>query len=127
MTTTIVFFVSLFAILAMLGSKVFEIKVRKIQKLADFYKRGDAKIHQLIEKGIAKYNLYRKIAHIFVFEFLPSYAYELTTKLKDFIAKKYYEMGDKFRGRRVLRDNGAVSAFLQRISDDSVDSQQHKA
>ena len=126
MTTTIIFFVSLFAILAMLGSKVFEIKVRKIDRLVNFCIKGDAKIHSWIGQAVSRYSRYKKIAHIFVFEFLPAYAYELSVKLKDFIAKKYYEMGDKFRGRRILRDNGSVSAFLQRISDDSGDTQRHK-
>ncbi len=124
--TTIIFFVSLFAILAMLGSKIFEIKVREIVTVANFCKKGDAKIHRTVEKGIFLWNRYRKIARIFVFEFLPAYAYELSVKLKDRIAKKYYEMGDKFRGRRVLRDNGSVSAFLQRISEDTTDTQHHK-
>jgi len=123
----ILFYVSLFVISLMLGSKIFEIKVRKINSLVSFCNRGDAKIHSWVEQAFSRYNRFKKIAHIFVFEFLPSYAYELSVKLKDFIAKKYYEMGDKFRGRRILRDNGSVSAFLQRISDDSADTSNHKA
>ncbi len=125
--TIILFYVSLFGISVMLCWKVFEIKVRKINFLSKVFGRGDAKIHEMVEKGIFLWNRYKKIAHIFFFDFLPALAYELAVKLKDFIAKKYYEAGDKFRGRRILRDNGSVSAFLQRISDDSGDASHRKA
>lgn len=114
---TTLFAISFLGMFVMVGSKIFEIKVRKVEKIVSLCRRGDAKIHQFVEKAIAKYNLYRKIVHIFIFDFLPSYAYELSVKLKDYLAKKYYEAGNKFRGRRILRDNGSVSAFLQNISE----------
>ena len=38
--------------------------------------------------------------------------------MKDYVSKKYYSTGDGFRGRRVLRSNGSVSFFLERLSDD---------
>lgn len=116
--TTILFFVSLFVLSALIGSKVFEIKVRKIDVLSNLFSKGDEKIHKLIELATFKYNRYKKIAHIFVFEFLPSYAYEILVKMKDYVSKKYYSSADNFRGRRVLRSNGSVSFFLERLSDD---------
>jgi len=103
----------------MIASKVWEVKVRKIESLAEIYRKGDKKIHSWIEQGILAYKYYRKIARLFFFDFLPSYAYEQSVKLKDYLAKRYYKASDQFRGRRILRDNGSVSAFLQNISDNS--------
>jgi hypothetical protein len=116
MTTTL-FIVSCVGMFAMVGFKIFEIKVRKINTLANIWAKGDMKIHALLEKAYVKYNLYKKIAKIFLFDFLPALAYELSVKLKDYISRKYYEMGDKFRGRRILQDRGSVSAFLQHIAE----------
>lgn len=116
--TTILFFVSLFVLSALIGSKVFEIKVRKIDSLSNLFAKGDEKIHKIIELCNFKYNRYKKIAHIFVFEFLPSYAYEILVKMKDYVSKRYYSSADGFRGRRILRSNGSVSFFLERLSDD---------
>lgn len=115
--TIIMFIVSLIVLCAMLGSKIFEIKVRKIEKLSVLFTNGDQKIHQFIEWSHIKYAWYRKILLIFIFDFLHAFAYEMVCKLKDFIAKRYYSMGDQFRGRRVLRNNGSVSSFLQNITD----------
>ncbi len=47
--TTILFFVSLFVLSALIGSKVFEIKVRKIDSLSNLFAKGDEKIHKIIE------------------------------------------------------------------------------
>lgn len=123
---TILFVLSIVGMVIMVGSKIFEIKVRKINSLATLYIKGDVKIHKFIESAIVKYNLYKKIAKIFMFDFLPALAYELSVKLKDYIAKKYYEAGDKFRGRRILRDNGSVSAFLQHIAEHKSETTSHK-
>jgi hypothetical protein len=124
---TIVFFlVSLFVICFLLTSKIFEIKVRRIHFLADAFIEGDKQLHVFIERAFVKYHLYRKIANIFVFEFLPSYIYEILHRLKDLVAKKYYETGDKFRGRRVLRSNGSVSSFLERLSHEKSNIRGHK-
>ncbi len=116
--TTILFFVSLFALSVLIGSKVFEIKVRRIDVLSNLFAKGDEKIHKIIELVNFKYNRYKKIAHIFMFEFLPSYAYEILVKMKDYVSKKYYSSAYNFRGRRVLRSNGSVSFFLERLSED---------
>jgi hypothetical protein len=110
----------------MIASKVWEVKVRKIETLAEIYLRGDKKIHSWIEQGVFAYNHFRKVARIFFFDFLPSYIYELSVKLKDYLAKRYYSAENQFRGRRMLRDNGSVSAFLQNITDNS-DSSHRKA
>jgi hypothetical protein len=111
----------------MIGSKVWEVKVRKIETLAEVYLKGDRKIHSWIERGIFAYNHFRKVAHLFFFDFLPSYIYELSIKLKDYLAKRYYSADGQFRGRRILRDNGSVSAFLQNITAESPDQSHRKA
>ena len=115
--TTIIFFISLFVLSGLVISKVFEIKVKKIHFLSNTFAKGDEQIHKLIELGVFKYNRYRKIANIFVFEFLPSYLYEILVKSKDYVSKQYYSAGDSFRGRRVLKSNGSVSFFLERLSE----------
>ncbi len=115
--TIILFFVSMFALVAMLASKAFEIKVRRIHFLADAYHKGDQKIHAFIEHALVKYDRYEKIAQIFVFEFVPAYLYELLVRTKDFVAKKYYETGADFRGKRELKSTGSVSFFLERLSE----------
>ncbi len=115
----ILFVVSLLVLFVMIASKVWEAKVRRIETLAEVYLRGDKKIHNLIEKGIVINKRYRKIAELFFFDFLPSFSYEQSVKLKDHLAKRYYNAENQFRGRRILRDNGSVSAFLQNITVDS--------
>lgn len=124
--TTILFFVSFFVLVSLVGSKVFERRVRKIDLLSDIFAKGDERIHKLIDLGVFKYNRYKKISQIFVFEFLPSYAYELLVKMKDYVSKKYYSSADGFRGRRVLRSNGSVSFFLERLSEDKTQPEARK-
>ncbi|MFZ2621408.1 MAG: hypothetical protein WAX85_03345 [Minisyncoccia bacterium] len=124
--TIILFIVSMFGIGIMIASKVFEIKVRKIHFLAKIFTKGDEKIHKTISVVTFKYYRYKKIIEIFVFEFLPSYLYELLVKMKDFVSKKYYSAGDNFRGRKILRNNGSVSFFLERLSDDKSNTDVHK-
>ena len=99
-------------------SKVFEIKVRKIHFLSNLFLRGDKKIHQMIELAFSKSRLYKRILNIFIFEFLPSYLYEILVRMKDFVSKKYYEVGG-FNGRRILRSNGSVSFFLEQLARDN--------
>lgn len=126
--TTIIFLVSLLVLSGLVFSKVFEVKVKRIHFLANFFAKGDELIHKAIELGIFKYNRYKKISNIFVFEFLPSYLYEVLVKSKDYVAKKYYTAGDSFRGRRVLKSNGSVSFFLERLAEDKNGSTKgHKA
>ena len=103
-------------------SKVFEIKVRKINFLSDLFIKGDKRIHQIRNMAFAKYRLYKRIANIFIFEFLPSYLYELLVRMKDYVAKKYYEVGG-FNGRRILRSNGSVSFFLEQLSEGKPNSE----
>jgi hypothetical protein len=120
------FFISLIGLSILFGSKIFEIKVRKIDFISRLFMKGDEKIHELIALAIFKYHNYKKIAGLFIFDFLPSYTYELLVKLKDYVAKKYYSTGDGFRGRRVLRSDGSVSAFLERLSEKRTDSLNNK-
>lgn len=118
--TIILFIISLAVLCGLIAYKVFEIKIKKINFIANLFEKGDGKIHGLLEKLNFRYNRFKKISHIFIFEFLPSYLYELLVKAKDYVSKKYYSTGDSFRGRRVLRNNGSVSFFLERLSHDKV-------
>lgn len=93
--------------------------------VSDLFVKGDQQIHNVIDVLVFKYNRYKMISRIFIFEFIPSYIYELLVKMKDYVSKKYYENGDSFRGRRVLRSNGSVSFFLERLSDDKVGMDGH--
>ena len=68
--------------------------------------------------AVFKYNRYKKIINIFIFDFLPSYLHELLSRAKDYVAKKYYQAGDNIRGRRILKNNGAVSSFLEQLSEE---------
>lgn len=116
--STILFLVSMFIIVGLISSKLFEVKVKKIHFISNAFVKGDEQIHKLIELGIYKYNRYRKISNIFIFEFLPSYLYEVLVKSKDYVSKKYYSAGDSFRGRRILKSSGSVSFFLERLAED---------
>ena len=113
---TLLFIISFLGILLMVGSKVFQIKVRKIKFLNFLSLKGDAFLRKWIGFGIGKYSLYRKIARLFVFDFLPSYVYEQLVSAKDYVAKKYYQLGTEFQGRRVLRNTGSVSFFLESLA-----------
>lgn len=106
-------------------SKYLEIKIGKTHFVSGLFIKGDHRIHDLIDTLVFKYNRYKMISHIFFTEFLPSYAYELLIKMKDYVSKKYYENGDSFRGRRVLRSNGSVSFFLERLADDKTSADGH--
>jgi hypothetical protein len=117
MATTL-FFISMFVLCGLISSKVFEIKVKKIDFLVNLFIKGDKKIHEFRDFLIFKYNRYKKISNIFIFEFLPSYLYELLVKTKDYVAKKYYQAGNNFNGRRILKNNGSVSSFLEQLSEE---------
>lgn len=93
------------------------------QKLGSFplwtrlVSRTDEVVHDIVSRLVGKYQLWKKIAYLFIFNFLPSYAYELLVKMKDYVYKKYYESQSKLKGnKRMLRTNGSVSSFLQEIS-----------
>ena len=119
MTTTIlVFILSFVGLSLMIGAKIFQLKVRKIDFLHTLSSRSDARIHDALAFLVRKYTLYKKIARLFVFDFLPSYLYELLVKAKDYVSKKYYQFGTEFQGRRVLRNTGSVSFFLKRLAEE---------
>ena len=122
----ILFLISLVVLCGMIASKVFETRFNKVHFLSSLFMKGDRIIHQLIDELVFMYNRYKKIGRIFVFEFLPSYLYELLVKAKDFVAKKYYNAGDSFRGRRMLKSNGSVSFFLERLAEKKAESEAHR-
>lgn len=111
----------MFALAGLIVSKVFEIKVRKIGFLVSLFLKGDKIIRAFGDLLVFKYNRYKKILNIFIFDFLPSYLYELLVKMKDYVAKKYYNAGDNIRGRRILKSNGSVSSFLEQLAEDRVE------
>jgi hypothetical protein len=114
----ITFFVSLSVLFVLFALKAIDIKIRKIGFLSRLWAWGDRKIGAALDAGIYRYNRYKKISRIFLFDFVPSYVYELLVKMKDQVSKKYYSSADNFRGRRVLRTTGNVSFFLERLGDD---------
>lgn len=121
----ILFYSSLIALVLMLLSKIVEIKVDSFNFWANFSKRTDYIINNFLDNLYKRLRLYKKIAYLFLFEFLPSYMYENTIKLKDYIYKKYYSSADSLKAnKRILRSNGSVSAFLQDISKESKDTLQ---
>ncbi|HEY0221098.1 MAG TPA: hypothetical protein VGC58_02645 [Candidatus Paceibacterota bacterium] len=98
--------------------KAFDLKVRRIEFLAKFFNLTDTKINDFLIFLVYKYNWLLKVSNIFIFEFLPSYLYENLVKMKDNVSKRYYSNADKFRGKRVLRTDGSVSFFLDRLSEE---------
>lgn len=116
--TIYTFFISFGVIVTIALLKAIDLKIKNIDSLSNFFKSSDRKIERAFEYLIIKYNWLKKISNIFIFEFLPSYLYENLVKMKDYVSKKYYESGDKIRGRRVLRSNGSVSFFLDRLSEE---------
>lgn len=117
MTTTL-FIISLFGLFILFLFKAIEIKFGKVSFLQKVYNKSDDLIYSFLESVNFKYNRYKKITKIFIFEFIPFYIYELLVKAKDAVARKYYSVGDEFRGRRVLRNKGSVSFFLERLSEE---------
>lgn len=120
-TTITLFLVSMFVLVGLIASKVFEIKVRKVDFLVNLFMKGDKVIRAMGDLLVFKYNRYKKITNIFIFDFLPSYLYEVLVKTKDYVAKKYYNAGDNIRGRRILKSNGSVSSFLEQLAEDRVE------
>lgn len=116
---TILFIGSFFALTFLILLRALENKMGKVAFLERIFEKGDAYINSVIDGAVLRYNYYKKVAHIFVFDFLPSLLYEFLVKSKDYVAKRYYNAGNEFRGRRLLRNDGSVSSFLERLSEDS--------
>jgi hypothetical protein len=116
---TILFIGSFVGLSLLIALRAFENKVGKVAFLERVFETGDTKINAFIDGAVLRYNYYKKVAQIFVFDFLPSLLYELLVKSKDYVAKRYYNAGNEFRGRRLLRNDGSVSSFLERLSEDA--------
>lgn len=116
---TILFIGSFVGLSILVLLRAVENKVGKISFLEKVYSTSDLKINSFIEGSILRYNYYKKVVQIFVFDFLPSLLYEFLVKSKDYVAKRYYNAGNEFRGRRLLRNDGSVSSFLERLSEDT--------
>ncbi len=115
---TIIFFTSIIVMFFVSMLRAYQLRVGQVGFLSSLYLKGDMFLNKVFEYLTYKYNRWKMIGQIFIFEFLPSLLYENLVKAKDFVSKKYYENGDKFRGRRVLRSHGSVSFFLGRLSED---------
>ncbi len=103
----------------MLLFKVVEQRLGGVNWWANFIARADHRINVLVKKLHFKYRIWKKIASIFVFEFLPAYAYEQVVKLKDYMYKRYHSSAGNLRGeKRMLRGNASVSEFLQNITEE---------
>lgn len=117
--TITVFISSFVALLAMIGTKMIEQRLGSFPLWTRLVSKTDEVVHDIVNRVIGKYQLWKKITYLFVFNFLPSYAYELLVKMKDYVYKKYYESQSKLKGnKRMLRANGSVSSFLQEISSE---------
>ncbi len=117
--TITVFISSFVALLAMIGTKMIEQRLGSFPLWTRLVSKTDEVVHDVVNRVIGKYQLWKKITYLFVFNFLPSYAYELLVKMKDYVYKKYYESQSKLKGnKRMLRANGSVSSFLQEISSE---------
>ena len=116
--TTILFLVSLLVLCGMVVSKMFEMRLNRAHFLSELFTKGDQKIHRIIDHGVVRYYRYKKIGSLFIFEFIPFYMYEILTKTKGHVSRKYHEVEEHFRGRRILKNNGTVSFFLERLAED---------
>lgn len=116
--TIILFLISLFVICGLIVSKIFEIKFQKTHFLTNVFIEGDKQIHHILDEALFKYNRSRKIIDIFIFEFLPSYLYEILFKVKNHVSDKYHKAKEDFRGRKILKNDGAVSFFLKRLAEE---------
>lgn len=116
---TILFIVSFVALVSLIVLRALENKYNKVNFLSNLYVKGDLLIENLISEFFLRYNYSKKVAQIFLFEFIPSLTYEFLVKSKDYVARRYYNAGNEFRGRKVLRSDGSVSSFLERLSEDS--------
>jgi hypothetical protein len=114
--TTAIFIGSFCTMSVMVLFKMFELRFNRQVFLTSFFKKGDVFIHSIFDALVFKYNRYKKISQLFFFEFLPSYTYELLVKLKDYVARKYYEANSSWRGKRILRSDGSVSFFLEKLA-----------
>lgn len=111
-------FVSSFAVIVlMIVSKIAEKRIGTIALWTSFVEKSDERIHAFLLSVSKKYKLWKKIAYLFFFEFLPAYMYELLVKMKDYVQRRYYESQTRLQGnKKMLRSSGSVSSFLQEIS-----------
>ncbi len=117
MFTETFFTLSFAGIAFMLGSKLAEERFGTFHWWSKMAAWADAYLHRMIVKAVRKYQLYKRIAYLFFFEFLPAYAYKKTIELKDYVYKKYYASQSNLQGnKKMLRGNGSVSEFLQNIT-----------
>lgn len=114
---TILFIVSFIALVSLVLFRVIENRY-SIGFLKKFYEKGDLFIESSISYMYVRYSYFIKVSQIFIFEFIPSLIYEFLVKSKDYVARRYYNQANEFRGRRMLRNDGSVSAFLEQLSGD---------
>ncbi len=117
MFTESIFTLSFAGIAFMLGSKLAEERFGKFHWWSKIALWSDRFVHEVSAAIVRKYRLYRKISYLFLFEFLPAYAYKKSGEFKDYVYKKYYASQSNLQGnKKMLRGNGSVSEFLQNIT-----------
>ena len=116
--TLISFIVSFIVLISLIILKVIENKFGGISFLNRIFAKGDYFIGNLFQGLYLRYNYLKRVTHIFFFDFLPSLLYAFLIKSKDYVARRYYNSSNEFRGRRLLRADGSVSNFLERLSED---------
>jgi hypothetical protein len=117
MITETLFASSLAGIIIMISSKLLEERFGRFHYWSKVFSWGDQKVHFVMAFIVGKYQLYKKIATLFFFEFLPALLYRKLVEMKDYVYKKYYSSSTNLRGeKRMLRTDGTVSDFLQNIT-----------
>ncbi len=119
---TILFFSSFAVMVSMILFKGLELKLAFVSNTMKFF---DNKAHQFRLYVEKKVKLYKKIAYLFIFDFIPAYLYEKSVSLKDYLYKKYYESAVSLKGnRKILKSSGSVSSFLQEIKLEKPDEKE---
>lgn len=117
--STIFFIGSFIALFVMIVAKSFQIRTGNVNFISNLFKKADVLVDGLIAGYFLRFNYFKKVANLFLFDFIPSLAYEMLVKSKDYVSRRYYNAGNEFRGRRMLRSDGSVSSFLERLSEDA--------
>ena len=107
-----IFGFSLVVVFGMILSRVYELKHHQAHLISRLIARFDNLTEAKKEAFFGKYHLTKSSLNTFFKDEIPGQIGELTGSL----SRKLGEVSDSLYGRRVLRNRGAVSFFLQRMS-----------
>lgn len=113
-------------LVSMIFSKAIEIKTGNAHFMSTLFQRFDGNVHVYSDLLFSKFKRYRKISNLLFFEFIPSFSFEILTRMNDFVSKKYHTAGNNFRGKKALRHDGSVSFFLSRLSEEKINSSESR-